>query len=262
MVGYAPPLIQIRNTYRHRKAVEGSVPRYLYRTYSNNSKGRNSVWSFRPGSMTYDDKLSDIPHQRAKDMLENHLLWRAFRGDQFVSWTSSLLWALQLALRKHWDPKYPDGDIQICVLDTSKIETSSFFAASDLLRIYEVADEGKLAHRYYVAEYLYHGGLFVHGSSSIVSLDVLVECGLFKLLRELNDPSWRSSLCNAVAHFRGTMFSVTRPITPVEGRTALQLASLFEKPFTMPVMVALLSLRCRDPDDSNFLTLVADNAGT
>lgn len=212
--------------------------------------------------MTYDDKLSDIPHQRAKDMLENHLLWRRFRGDQFVSWTSSLLWALQLAVRKDKDPQYPDVDIQICVLDTSKIETSSFFAASDLLRIYEVADEGKLAHRYYIAEYLYHGGLFLHGSSSTVSLDVLMDYGLFNLLPELDDPDWRLKLCNAVDHFRGTMFSATRPITPVEARTALQLASLFEKQFTMPVMVALLSLRCRDPDDSTFSTLVADHAGT
>lgn len=194
-------------------------------------------------------------------MLENHLLWRVFPSDQFVSWTSSLLWALQLAVRKHADRKYPDGDIQICVLDTSKIETSSFFAASDLLRVYEVADEGKLAHRYYIAEYLYHGGLLVHGSSSTVSLDVLMECGLFNLLPEMDDPRWRSLLCNAVDHFRGTMFSVTQLMTPVEARTALQLASLFEKRFTMPVMVAFLSLRCCDPDDLNFLTLVADFAG-
>lgn len=220
------------------------------------------MWSFRPGSRTYDDELSDIPHKRAKDMLENHLLWKVFPGDQFVSWTSSLLWALQLAVRKENDRNYPDRDIQICVLDTSKIETSSFFAASDLLRIYAVADEGKLAHRYYIAEYLYQGGLFVHGSSSTVSLEILMKHGLFNLLPELDYPEWREKLCNAVEHFRDIMFSATLAITRVEARIALQLASLFEKQFTMPVMVALLSLRSRDPDDSKFLTLVADYAGT
>ena len=204
-------------------------------------------------------------------MVEHHVLWKSRSSDEFISWTDSILWALQHAISKK---SLGETDVQICVLDTSKIETSSFFAVSDLLRIYKLADEGKLAQRYNFAEYLYHGGLFVHGSSSTVSLNLLRECGLFHLLPETNDPNWRSLLCNAVDPkwksllrdeadpFRGNMFSVTRPIEPIEGRTALQLASLFEKQFTMPVMVALLSLRLRDPDDTVFLRLVADYAGT
>lgn len=192
-------------------------------------------------------------------MLENHLLWRGLPSDQFISWTGSFLWALQHAIRKDFQH---DQDVQICVLDTSKIETSSFFAASDLLRIYKVHDEGKLAHRYYIAEYLYHGGLFVHGSSSTVSLNHLREYGLFSLLPEMDDNRFKPGLCKTVESLRNTMVSVSRPVNPIEGRTALQTASLFGKDFTMPMMVALLALRRRAPDDLSFLRLVSDYAGT
>lgn len=192
-------------------------------------------------------------------MLENHLTWKGGRSDQFISWTSSLLWALQHAIRKDFRG---DRDVQICVLDTSKIETCSFFAASDLVRIYRVPNEGKLAHRYYVAEYLYHGGLFVHGSSSTVSFNLLREYGLFSLLPELDDLEFKPKLCIAVETFRVRTVSVLRPVAPIEGQIALQIASLFEKDFAMPLMVALLSLRRRAPDDGNFLTLVSNYAGT
>ena len=191
-------------------------------------------------------------------MLEGHLLWRGLSSDHFVSFTGSLLWALQHAIRKHFQG---DKDVQICVLDTSKIETCSFFAASDLLRIYRIPDVDKLSHRYYTAEYLYHGGLFVQGCSSTVSLSLLREYGLFSLLPELDDPGSKPFLCRTVENLRVTMVSVTRPVNPIEGRTALQVASLFEKDFTMPLMVALLSLRHRAPDDHHFSKLVTDYAG-
>ncbi|CAD6576172.1 MAG: hypothetical protein ASARMPREDX12_007780 [Alectoria sarmentosa] len=236
-------------------AVEGYVPQYLYRTTSSTSNGRNSSRSFRPESPIYTNALSDLQHQHAKDMLEHHLLWHCRPNDQFISWTGSLLWALQHAIRKDFRG---DTDVQICVLDTSKIETCSFFAASDLLRIYRVPDEDKLAHRYYEAEYLYHGGLFVHGCSRTVSLNLLREYGLFTLLPELDDLKFKPDLWKTVESLRITMVSVLRPVAPIEGRIALQLASLFEKDFTMPLMVALLSLRRRAPNDSHFLRLVSD----
>ena len=235
------------------------MPRYLYRTHSSRSNGRNSSRSFTPESPIYTNNLSDLQRQYAKDMLENHLLWRGLPSDQFISWTASLLWALQHAIRKDYQG---DTDVQICVLDTSKIEKCSFFAASDLLEIYRVPDEGKLAHRYYTTEYLYHGGLFVHGSSSTVSLNLLREHGLFSLLPELDDHRFKPLLCKTVENLRLTMVATPRIVAAIEGRTALQVASLFDNEFTMAVMVALLSLRRRASDDGYFLKLVADYAGT
>lgn len=212
-----------------------------------------------PESPIYTNKLTDIQGQHAKRMLENHLLWNGLADDQFISWTSSLLWALQHAIRKDFQG---DTDVQICMLDTSKIETGSFFSASELLRIFRIPDEGKLAHRYYYAEYLYHGGLFVHGSSSTVSFNTLRECGLFSLLPELDDPKYKPLLCRTVEYLRVTMVSIPRPVAPIEGRIALQLVSLFGKDFIMPMMVALLSLRRRAANDAEFLSLVTDYAGT
>ena len=142
------------------------------------------------------------------------------------------------------------------------METCSFFTASDLLRIYNVPDEGKLAHRCYTAEYLYHVGLFIHGSSSTVTFNLLRECGLFSLVPEMDGTDWKTMLCKAVNHFRNKMFSVSRAVTSDEGYPALQIASLLKEESMLPVMVALLSLRCRAPDDTHFLKLVADWAGT
>ena len=83
-------------------------------------------------------------------MLENHLLWKNSSGDQLISWTNSLLFALQHAIR---EDHQGGSKVQIRILDTSKIETCPVFAASDLLRIYNVPNKGKLTHHYYTAEY-------------------------------------------------------------------------------------------------------------
>ncbi|KAL9072550.1 MAG: hypothetical protein Q9161_003562 [Pseudevernia consocians] len=56
------------------------------------------------------------------------------------------------------------------------------------------------------------------------------------------------------------MVATPRIVAAIEGRTALQVASLFDNEFTMAVMVALLSLRRRASDDGYFLKLVADYA--
>ena len=85
-----------------------------------------------------------------------------------------------------------------------------------------------------------------------MTFNLLRECGLFSLVSEMDDDSWKTMLCKAVDHFRNKMFLASRPVTSDEGRTALQIASVFKEEFSWPVSVALLSLRRRDPDDTHF----------
>ena len=197
-------------------------------------------------------------------MLRNHDLGKSAPGghhpsSQFVSWTSSLLFALQLAV---CDEVHGDRNVQIVVLDTSKIETHSFFAAADLLRIYQVTPVRELTERLFVSDYLYYGGLMVHGSSNTVSLNLLSEYGLFKILPELLNREAQPSIHKMVRDIRFTMFSLPRLVTPTECLIALQIASLFGKDFSTPICVALLSMRRRAAEDKLFLKLAIDYAGT
>ena len=89
----------------------------------------------------------------------------------------------------------------------------------------------------------------------------IAKYGLFNLLPELDDLEFKPKLCIAVENFRVRMVSVSRAVAPIEGQIALQIASLFEKDFTMPLMVALLSLRRRAADDGYFLRLISNYAG-
>ena len=100
---------------------------------SNKSKGSNSSWNLKPGCMTYAEKVSGIPRQDGKDMLEKkNLRWKTNTSSPCISWTDSLLQALQHAVREHTrrEDSEPDRDVQIYVLDTSKISNMVFFLPS------------------------------------------------------------------------------------------------------------------------------------
>ena len=200
-------------------------------------------------------------------MLENHFTWTYFDGDEFISWTSSLLFALQFAVRKTRNAKNPtvvsaESDVQLCMLNTSSLDTSSFFPASDLITIYGLPSTNKLRHEYHQDDYLFHGMLDVEGISSTVSLSALRGAGLFFLIPGLDDEAHKTDLRRRVCGLRQSMFATLQPISTEEGGLALWIASLFEGGFTMPMFVALLSLQRRCPADRGFLGIIRGFAGT
>lgn len=154
-----------------------------------------------------------------------------------------------------------EDDIKLCFLDTSLIDTSDFFGASELLRAYDIANEGKLRHEYYTTEYLLHGKLDIEGSSRTVSLSELRKEGLFDLMPELDDEQRKPKLWSGVNELRKSVAVTNRPISVQDGSVALWIGSLFAGAFTMPMMVALLSLRRRALDDERFLRVVRELAG-
>lgn len=79
----------------------------------------------------------------------------------------------------------------------------------------------------------------------------------------MDDGYWKTMLCKAVDHFRNKMLLASRPVTSDEGRTALQIASVFKEEFSWPVTVALLSLSGVEIQMIHaFTKLVADWVGT
>ena len=95
-------------------------------------------------------------------------------------WTSSLLWALQFAVRK--TKKSAEHELKVCVLDTSRFITNTFFSASHLIRAFGLAAFKDCTVEYHTTTYLAHGSLNVRNCSTTVSLACLRDNGLFDLM--------------------------------------------------------------------------------
>jgi hypothetical protein len=208
------------------------TPRYLYRTYCPSSAGFNDPTRICSQAVRYKKSGRSLEHmttEEAREMLKMHLLWRnGVHNDfvsNFVSWTSSLLFALQRAIYavKKGDK---DSKISICILDTWKMDTKMFYHAETLLSLYSVPDDGKLQHRYYTAEFLSIGTLKLspgHGSD-VVSFSKMVESGLYDLVPHLRPGCGKAQLCIPVPNIRAMYFNIPTPISEQDFNVATRLA--------------------------------------
>ncbi|KAH0563364.1 hypothetical protein GP486_002071 [Trichoglossum hirsutum] len=200
--------------------------------------------------------IHEIPPLRAKEMLESHLLWDFTCSSEFISWTSSLLFALQHAIRKAYFRN--ESDVCICILNTRKLEEVSIYPATVLLKAYGVRGEGKLRHEYYIAEYLAHGRIEDTDSFGVARLEDLLSRGLFALFREMDDEETKKRLYNGVAQLRDKFFAQPSSVTASEVKSLKGFGMLFGGEFALPMAVAFLSLRLRPLRDENFLKRALD----
>lgn len=186
-------------------------------------------------------------------MLTTHLQWCYDNDDNFVSWTSSLLYALQRAI--YAVQKRDDAlSVRICILDTWKMGTEMFYHAETLLGLYSVPDKGKLLHRYYTAEFLSFGALNLspgHGSD-IVSFSKMVEFGLYDLVPHLRPGCGKAQLWIPVSNIREMYFNVPTPISEQDIHVATRLAQFACPSLVLPFFTNLLSLQKRDAEDELF----------
>ena len=174
------------------------MPRYLFRTYGLGTSGANSEYGFIPpafrsyrGFIAAGHASVDlIPRQENRKMIEQHILWNYESRSEYSSWTVSLLWALQHAVRKQMDQKR--SGMEICVLDVRKLIHPNIYPAKSLVEILEVTNAKVLRERYLYGEFLVHGKLKQGYCFHIISLDALIENGFFQTFPEFNNPnSWR-----------------------------------------------------------------------
>lgn len=186
-------------------------------------------------------------------MIEHHLRWSR-ETTEFISWTSSLLWALQYAVRKR--AKRKDQDISICVLDIQQAPVQlSIYPVPTLLCVYGIPSQGR---DYYHAEYLAHSMIEVSGRSlSVISFKGLIAGGLFEFLPELDDKIGRHLLAKRVTQLRSEYFTHPRKVSPGELHVAKRLAAGFGSSWILPMSLAFLSLRLREKEDESFLRLIA-----
>jgi hypothetical protein len=208
----------IRNRIDH-------VDHYLWRLSDRHSDGStDATWvksreATRPTPCTNSntDAFAREDPSTVAEALGRHL-WGGKRDDSeednFVSWSSSLLYVLQYAYYKK--ARYPNcnfEDMYICVVDTTKFLDRVF--ASDMVlmeafsqygsptsrrRLSKLKDMRQRGHLCF-GEYLSQGALQIKGRCAIISMSQIVAGGLYDLREEFravaqaSERVWATKTC-------------------------------------------------------------------
>lgn len=198
------------------------LPRYLFRVFDKNSGGGaddNEIKS----QATVDqvdgiktDLLSDDKNM-ATIKLYQHLegTWWEYLDplpDNLVSWTSSLLVALQYAVYRCHKNSTDPSDVKICVVDTSKFPRGQFVRDLQLIHLHNNENSYLSAQiffnfrlgrkKYQNGEYISQGLVSIAGRSCVTSLGELEASGLYELYPEFEDSDSKKIWANRVAQLR------------------------------------------------------------
>ena len=186
-----------------------AVPQYLFRTFDKASSGRNDesvIASIASIIGSHESSRTDIltlERHRATELLYTHLKKPCFDGeesDNLMSWTSSLLFAIQYAVWRLRVRRWRPSDIKICAVDTRNFPRGQFAQDIWLLKAYH-ATAKRLGKKpipsffdfrlekedFYNGEYLSQGAVNHTDRSCVVSLEHLTQAGLFQLYPEFED---------------------------------------------------------------------------
>ncbi|OHE93847.1 hypothetical protein CORC01_10868 [Colletotrichum orchidophilum] len=244
------------------------IPRYLFRVHAPSTSGQTSLKEVVSkaalgGHARAGRDIFSMPAEEAAEMLNCHLRWWARNFDNLMSWTSSLLFALQYALYR--SIKLQGGrldeasDIWIYVVDTRNLPEGSFisdqallnaFTGKDATHPYNLSNFRQLRERYNFGEYLCQGRLSITGASTSASLKSIIEHGLFRLCPELGLPNEKPELANRVCRLRTQCFASSTPADKADFRFASTIAQgCFGEEWALPMTAAFLSLRRRPVND-------------
>ncbi|RWA07423.1 hypothetical protein EKO27_g7676 [Xylaria grammica] len=241
------------------------IPPYLFRVFDHRSSGKNSATvmaseaSIRRAQDSRIDILS-LDESTVTERLHYHLeqksLVDAENFDNLISWTSSLLFALQYAIYR--DYKFGIGTeyVKICVVDTRKFPRGQFVSDMRLIQRYRQTAEdigGKPENffrfrwtdeRYYNGEYLSQGRVHLCGRSSVRSLKDLIQFGLYNLYSDLGEAEGRTLWPKRVLKIR-ERWNTERKTTRQELLTALIIARKFDTVPALDLAIVLLTLKNR-----------------
>ncbi|KAF2111562.1 hypothetical protein BDV96DRAFT_666119 [Lophiotrema nucula] len=202
-----------------------AVPQYLFRTFDDASSGRNdesviaSKASITESQESGRTDILTLEKHKATKLLHLHLTKPCFGGrcsDDLMSWTSSLLFAIQYAVWRLRVGERRESEIKICAVDTKKFPLGQFMRDTSLLKAYHAtakeldADDParkffdfRLGNEdYYNGEYLSQGAVNHSNRSCVVSLEHLMQAGLFQLYPEFRDASGRNLWAKRVRELR------------------------------------------------------------
>lgn len=239
------------------------IPRYLFRVFTPNSRGTTDESWTRSMDATDAAQNSrvDIFAREDKEgvasMLNRHLQWWKGHEDNFVSWTSSLLFALVYIFHLHanLNDRSAFDDIYLCIIDTSKFPKGIFLRDMDLIQAYSSFDADlenfkglRLKKEWYFGEYLSQGALKIEDKCQIVSAQAMIDRGLYDLLREFEEFShWEVSQkppwARPVVNLRKVLYQIECSKNSDEKlRITANIALLFGPRWTLPMAASLGAL--------------------
>ncbi|EUC40319.1 hypothetical protein COCMIDRAFT_41342 [Bipolaris oryzae ATCC 44560] len=250
-----------------------TIPPYLFRVFDKKSSGKNnkkvmasSGYTSQVQSSGVNDLLS-MEDSEATKLLYYHIGKKRTRTndhqDCLLSWTSSLLYAVQYATYRQHRLDLSYTDIEICMVKTSQFLQGQFVRDIELLNKYYPNAEylgGKIRglfdlrlnrQEYYNGEYFSQGVVNHSGRSCVVSLEQLEVAGIFKLYPELKDPrdsGGRILNANRVCDLR-EKWSLQRTTTNEEISCAFRIAQCFDGFDKRKIACILLAFKCRGLSD-------------
>lgn len=243
------------------------VPRYLFRIVAPQSAGSTTTSKVKsPATTTSDsDRLEDLFQLDpiiAADRLNQHLRWMSGHEQRcnLMSWTSSLLFALQYGLYRHsMDRGEPQlEEISLFIIDTRGFPEGTFVQDLEIMKVFETYHDalknfGKLrGGENYFGEYLTQGELDIEGRCVKVSLQRMIDLGLFELHSGLGNRDGWNRWARRVTELRldfqtGSPNPTTRSVV----RKAITLAqSCFGDRWAAPLAAMLLALQPREQKDA------------
>lgn len=263
------------------QASEERVPRHLFRTYQLGGHHRSTGFSgpsvYLPAShCRKTDRrvtIDQLTKEDASLLLQMHLRWRNRMEDEYLSWTSSLLFLCSHAILRH---EKSAKDLYVVFGDTRKLEKPSgeratFYPATSLMEC--LPDMGfqatstmpkkRLHHRHFTHESTSFGEIRDPADAMIhVPFETLVSHGLFGLLPDIYIEDLSKERTGLYEHFvklKQNIFGLnakTNEIKPLQLKVCRLLAALFKSPTDEKApfwaFVKFLSLRKRPKENPAF----------
>ncbi|RHZ59205.1 hypothetical protein CDV55_101346 [Aspergillus turcosus] len=254
-----------------RRFAKESRPRYLFRVHAPLSAGESSAYSVRSPAALYDlpeqtDDLFALARFNASQSLKNHLECNCVGSCNLMSWTTSLLFALQYGLHRHRTdrPRPAIEEVFLLMIDTRDFPERTFIKDLEAVNAFDTHEMQHMRHwddylalrRYdYFGEYLSQGALDIQGRCVEVSFQTLIDLGLFELFPPLAAEAEWERWARRVIELRQPFYrqEITKA-TADEVRTAVQLArNGFGGRWTFPVAAMLLAFKPRANNDQAIL---------
>ncbi|KZM18432.1 hypothetical protein ST47_g10394 [Ascochyta rabiei] len=134
----------------HERSLSLDVPKYLFRTFDAVSPGRNddSIIASRASIVGSENSgqrdILGVEKRRAAKLLHMHLDKYVFgceEQDNLMSWTSSLLFAIQYAIWRSYNNGRSTSKINICAVDPCKFPLGQFMRDVPLLETFHATAE-------------------------------------------------------------------------------------------------------------------------
>lgn len=251
-----------------------ATPRYLFRVWSPNSDGENSVAGFKSlGHVKKPDgprELSSLDATKAKQMIMHHVQWTSktqCHSDVLISFTSSLLFAIQHTIRKinTTFPSNPDTpqNCYLTIVDTSQVD-QKFYKTTSLIDHYNIIDTDwqvcfkRPQHEH---EYLTEWTMdlrTVPSCSSTVNFGLLMSKGIDQVVPQLDMKYQKTlglheSLQGFLSHVRAHRYTVPKTMSFEEMTAVSKLAASFRGKWRQVMHIWFMALSKRKLDDQAIL---------